>query len=28
VLIGGIGTIGVALLWMRFFPALRDVDTL
>jgi MFS family permease len=28
VLIGGIGTIGVALLWMRLFPALRDVDTL
>jgi MFS family permease len=28
VLIGGIGTIGVALLWMRLFPPLRDVDTL
>jgi MFS family permease len=28
VLIGGIGTIAVALLWMRLFPALRDVDTL
>jgi MFS family permease len=28
VLIGGIGTVGVALLWMRLFPALRDVDTL
>ena len=28
VLIGGIGTIGIALLWMRLFPALRDVDRL
>ena len=28
VLIGGIGTIVVALLWMRLFPALRDVDRL
>lgn len=28
VLIGGIGTIGVALLWMHLFPALRDVDRL
>ena len=28
VLIGGIGTIGVALLWMRLFPSLRDVDRL
>jgi MFS family permease len=26
VLLGGIGTIGVALLWMRLFPTLRDVD--
>jgi MFS family permease len=26
--LGGIGTILVALLWMRFFPALRDVDRL
>jgi hypothetical protein len=28
VLIGGIGTILVALLWRRLFPALADVDTL
>lgn len=28
VLLGGIGTIAVALLWMRLFPALRDVDRL
>ena len=28
VLLGGIGTIGVALLWMRLFPALRDIDRL
>jgi MFS family permease len=28
VLIGGVGTIGIALLWMRLFPTLRDVDTL
>ena len=27
-LLGGIATIGVALLWMRLFPALRDVDAL
>ena len=26
--LGGIGTIVVALLWMRWFPALRDVDRL
>ena len=26
--LGGLGTIGVALLWMRLFPALRDVDRL
>ncbi len=25
-LLGGLATIGVALLWMRLFPALRDVD--
>ena len=28
VLIGGIGTIGVALLWMQLFPSLRRVETL
>ena len=28
VLIGGIGTVGVALLWMRLFPALRDLERL
>jgi MFS family permease len=28
VLIGGVGTIAVALLWMRLFPALRDVQRL
>jgi len=28
VVIGGIGTIVVALVWMRLFPTLRDVDTL
>src|SRR5262249_4710407 len=28
VLLGGIGTIAVALLWMRFFPALLRVDRL
>ncbi len=27
-LLGGMATIGVALLWMRLFPALRDVDQL
>jgi MFS family permease len=27
-LLGGMATIVVALLWMRLFPALRDVDTL
>jgi hypothetical protein len=26
--IGGIGTIAVALLWMRLFPALRKVERL
>jgi MFS family permease len=27
-MLGGIGTVAVALLWMRLFPALRDADTL
>ncbi len=27
-LLGGVGTVAVALLWMRLFPALRDVDEL
>jgi hypothetical protein len=27
-LLGGIGTIAVALLWMRLFPTLRKVETL
>ena len=27
-LLGGLGTIAVALLWMRWFPALRKVDGL
>jgi len=27
-ILGGVATIGVALLWMRVFPALRDVDSL
>lgn len=26
--LGGLGTIVVALMWMRFFPALRNVDRL
>jgi hypothetical protein len=26
-LIGGLGTIAVALLWMKLFPTLRDVDS-
>jgi hypothetical protein len=26
--VGGIGTILIALFWMRLFPALRKVDTL
>jgi hypothetical protein len=26
--LGGIGTIVVALLWMRLFPTLRDVERL
>jgi MFS family permease len=28
VLLGGIASIGIALLWMRLFPTLRDVETL
>jgi hypothetical protein len=28
VIVGGIGTIVVALLWMRLFPDLRELDTL
>ncbi len=24
--LGGVATIGVALLWMRLFPELRDID--
>jgi hypothetical protein len=28
VLIGGIGTVAVALLWMHLFPVLRRVRTL
>jgi Transmembrane secretion effector len=28
VLIGGVGTIAVALLWMKLFPTLRDVQRL
>jgi MFS family permease len=28
VIMGGIGTVAVALLWMRLFPTLRDVDRL
>jgi MFS family permease len=27
-LLGGLGTIAIALLWMKLFPALRDVDRL
>jgi hypothetical protein len=26
--LGGLGTIAVALLWMRLFPTLRDVERL
>ena len=26
--LGGLGTIGVALLWMRIFPELRQVERL
>ena len=28
VILGGVGTILVALIWMRLFPALREADTL
>jgi hypothetical protein len=28
VVLGGVGTVAVALLWMRLFPELRDVDQL
>jgi MFS family permease len=28
VLVGGVGAVGIALLWMRLFPALRDRDKL
>jgi hypothetical protein len=28
VVLGGAGTIAVALLWMKLFPTLRDVDRL
>jgi hypothetical protein len=28
VVLGGLGTILVALLWMRLFPALRQLDRL
>ncbi len=28
VVLGGVGTVAVALLWMRWFPALRDVNRL
>ena len=28
VVLGGLGTVAVALLWMRWFPALRDIDRL
>ncbi|GGF86131.1 MFS transporter [Azorhizobium oxalatiphilum] len=27
-ILGGVGTVAVALLWMRIFPALREADTL
>jgi hypothetical protein len=26
--LGGLGTVAIALLWMRLFPALREVDQL
>jgi hypothetical protein len=26
--LGGLGTIAIALLWMKLFPALRDVQRL
>jgi hypothetical protein len=28
VVLGGIGTVGVALLWMKLFPKLRDFERL
>jgi hypothetical protein len=28
VVLGGVATLGVALLWMRLFPALRAVNSL
>ena len=28
VIIGGVGTIAIALLWMKLFPTLRDVQRL
>jgi len=28
VVLGGVGTVAVALIWMRIFPALRDIDRL
>jgi hypothetical protein len=28
VVLGGVGTIAVALLWMKLFPALRNVEQL
>jgi hypothetical protein len=27
-LLGGVGTVVVALLWMRFFPGLRQLESL
>jgi hypothetical protein len=26
--LGGVGTVLIALLWMRLFPALRDIERL
>jgi hypothetical protein len=28
IVLGGVGTIAVALLWMKLFPALRNVERL
>jgi hypothetical protein len=28
VIVGGLGTLGVVAIWMRFFPKLRHVDRL
>jgi hypothetical protein len=28
VLVGGVGSVLIALLWMRLFPTLRDVEKL